>query len=156
MKKKVAILIILIFVSVLAGIIYFVTYGMNKPTSYVVDGTDFSAEVINGRELILSLPSNATTGYSWVIVDEPDNFTSDYNTYIEDGGGEGRVGVGGNTQFRIVALSEGSGTMTFQYKRNWEGGEIEGTYELSLEIIKSNKDYLQIEAISFIRQEDKQ
>ncbi|MCD8249081.1 MAG: hypothetical protein LUC60_04415, partial [Lachnospiraceae bacterium] len=60
MKKKV-ILMIGVLVVVLVGAICLTKTGFEKTTSYMVEGEDFSAQV-HGGELILDLPSNATTG----------------------------------------------------------------------------------------------
>ncbi|MCC8127484.1 MAG: protease inhibitor I42 family protein [Clostridiales bacterium] len=110
----------------------------------IFEGENFSATVTGGK-MILDLASNATTGYTWVITKEPDQFASDYDVYVEPDKTDGMVGTGGITEFHIIALREGSGTMVFQYKRNWEGGEIAGTYELTLEISSD----LQIRNVSF-------
>ncbi|MCC8163180.1 MAG: protease inhibitor I42 family protein [Lachnospiraceae bacterium] len=98
------------------------------------------------------LPSNATTGYTWVIVEESDIFASDYDTYSESDSGE-QLGRGGTTEFHIIALDEGSGTMVFQYRRNWEGGEVAGTYELELDISRQKGMQLQIDSVSFERRD---
>ncbi len=109
-----------------------------------IEGDNFSAQII-GDELILDLKSNATTGHTWVITKEPEQFTSDYDVYVEPENTNGMVGAGGITEFHIIALQEGTGTMVFQYRRNWEGGEIAGTYALTLEITND----LQITNASF-------
>lgn len=121
----------------------------DETTSYTIEGEDVSAQVVDGGSLILDLPSNATTGYTWVIVEEPDNFASDYNVYIEPDKDGQVVGKGGIAEFHIIALDEGVGTMLFQYRRNWDGGEIAGTYELTLDISRENKTYLRINSVSF-------
>ncbi|MCD8097743.1 MAG: protease inhibitor I42 family protein [Lachnospiraceae bacterium] len=150
MKKK-GILVIAVLAAVLAAVICLTKTGSEDTTSYTVEGDDFSAQV-NGGELILELPSNATTGYTWVIVEEADIFASDYNSYNESEGGE-QLGSGGTTQFHIIALDEGSGTMVFQYRRNWEGGEVAGTYELTLDISRQKGTQLQIDSVSFERRD---
>ncbi|MCD8363762.1 MAG: protease inhibitor I42 family protein [Lachnospiraceae bacterium] len=150
MKKKV-ILMTCVLAVVFVGAICLAKTGSGETASYTVEGDDFSAQVSGGK-LILELPSNATTGYSWVIVEEPDIFTSDYDSYNESEGGE-QLGSGGTTQFHIIALDEGSGTMVFQYRRNWEGGEVAGTYELTLDISRQRKTQLQIDSVSFERRD---
>ncbi|MCD8197688.1 MAG: protease inhibitor I42 family protein [Lachnospiraceae bacterium] len=85
-------------------------------------------------------------------MEEPDIFASDYDTYSESEGGE-QLGSGGTTEFHIIALNEGSGTMVFQYRRNWEGGEIAGTYELTLDISRQRETQLQIDSVSFERRD---
>lgn len=148
--KKLAVgLGILVFLLAIVAIIFLINYHPRSHVSFVVDGTNFSAEVIDGGEMILTVPSNPTTGYSWVITKRANNFASDYNNYYSDDNSEGLVGVGGNTEFHIVALKEGEDTMTFQYKQDWEGGSVDSTYDLTLNISRQHKKYLQIEDVVF-------
>lgn len=148
MTKKIIIGVAILLLVAIA-LICWMLYSSDKPTSYVIDGENFSAEVKNGSELMLNLPSNATTGYSWVIIQEPDIFKSDYNTYIAPDNKEDLVGIGGGTEFHITALDSGVGTMVFQYKQDWVGGEIAETYELNLEISKHQNTY-QIDTVTFV------
>lgn len=148
--KKLAIgLGILVLLLAVVTVIFLINYHPRSRVSFTVDGTDFTAEVIDGGEMILTLPSNPTTGYSWVITKKASNFASDYNNYIPDENPEGLVGVGGNTEFHIMALKEGKDTMTLQYKQDWDGGEVDSTYALTLDISKQYKKYLQIEDVVF-------
>lgn len=149
-EKKLAIgLGILVFLLAIAMIVLLINYHPRSRVSFVVDGTNFSAEVIDGDELILTVPSNPTTGYTWVITEKASTFASDYNNYVPDENTEGLVGTGGQTEFHIMALKEGQDTMTLQYKQDWEGGNVDSTYELTLDISKQNKKYLQIEDVKF-------
>ncbi len=150
MKKKV-IFVIAVLAVVFVGAICLTKTGSGETASYTVEGDDFSAQV-NGGELILDLPSNATPGNSWVIVEEADIFASDYDTYSESEGGD-QLGSGGTTEFHIIALNDGSGTMVFQYRRNWEGGDVAGTYELTLDISRQKETQLQIDSVSFERRD---
>ncbi|MCD8121449.1 MAG: protease inhibitor I42 family protein [Clostridiales bacterium] len=114
----------------------------------VVYGEKFYAQIFDEGSLVLDLDANATTGYTWVITEETDIFASDYNTYVEPDNTSRRVGAGGIAEFHIIALKEGTGTMVFQYKRPWEGGEVAGTYALTLTISR-NQSVLQINSVSF-------
>ncbi len=114
----------------------------------VVSGEKFSAQIFDEGTLILDLDANATTGYTWVITEETDIFASDYDMYVEPDNTSQGVGAGGIAEFHIIALKEGTGTMLFQYKRPWEGGEVAGTYALTLTISR-NQSVLQIDSVSF-------
>ena len=120
-----------------------------QPRSYTVDGEGYSAQVVNGNELILDLDANPTTGYSWVITSAPEQFASDYDNYVQDEAEEDMTGVGGTQEYHIVALNDGTGTMTLEYKQDWDGGESDGTYELKLEISRHKKTQLQIDSVTF-------
>ena len=80
-------------------------------------------------------------------------FATDFNQFIADTGEEVLAGAGGSTQFHIVALKEGTGTMTMQYKQDWEGGQVEGTYELTLTVSRHHSKYLQIDTVKFSKVE---
>lgn len=120
-----------------------------QPRSYTVDGEGYSAQVVNGNELILDLDANPTTGYSWVITSVPEQFASDYDNYVQDEAEEDMTGVGGTQEYHIVALNDGTGTMTLEYKQDWDDGESDGTYELKLEISRHKKTQLQIDSVTF-------
>ena len=120
-----------------------------QPQSYTVDGEGYSAQVVNGSELILDLDANPTTGYSWVITSVPEQFASDYDNYVQDEVEEDMTGVGGTQEYHIVALNDGTGIMTLEYKQDWDGGESDSTYELKLEISRHKKTQLQIDSVTF-------
>ena len=73
--------------------------------------------------------------------------------FIAENGEEVLAGAGGITQFHIAALKEGVGTMTLQYKQDWEGGEVDGTYDLTLTVSLHHKKYLQIDSVKFVKVE---
>lgn len=74
-----------------------------------------------GGTAVLSLPANATTGYSWhaevsdgaVLALVSRQYTADADT--------GAVGTGGTAQFVFRALKAGQATVTLRYYRDWEG-----------------------------------
>ena len=148
MKKKVMI-IAAVIVIVGAAVLAVGRTQSWQPRSYTVDGEGYSAQVVNGNELILDLDANPTTGYSWVITSVPEQFASDYDNYVQDEAEEDMTGVGGTQEYHIVALNDGTGTMTLEYKQDWDGGESDGTYELKLEISRHKKTQLQIDSVTF-------
>lgn len=148
MKKKVMIMAVTIVV-VGAAVLAVGRSQSWQPESYTVEGEGYSAQVVNGSELILDLDANPTTGYSWSITSMPEQFTSDYNMYVQDEAEEGMTGVGGKQEYHILTLDDGTGTMTFEYEQEWDGGESGGTYELKLEISRHKKTQLQIDSVTF-------
>jgi inhibitor of cysteine peptidase len=75
----------------------------------------------NGQHLILTLPSNPTTGYRWAIQDSaggvlraisPEVYTNPENT--------GLVGSGGQSTWRFQAFAAGNGRLRLTYQQPWE------------------------------------
>ncbi len=122
MKKKVMIIAAAIII-VGAAVLAVGRTQSWQPKSYTIEGDGYSAQVVNGNELILDLDANPTTGYSWVITSVPEQFASDYDNYVQDEADEDMTGVGGTQEYHIVALNDGTGTMTPEYKQDWDGGE---------------------------------
>lgn len=148
MKKKV--MIIAAAIVIVGAVVLTVTKTQSwQPRSYTVDGEGYSAQVVNGNELILDLDANPTTGYSWVITSVPEQFSSDYDNYIQDEAEEGMTGVGGTQEYHIIALNDGTGIMTLEYKQDWDGGESDSIYELKLKISRHKKTQLQIDSVTF-------
>ena len=152
-KKKLLIgLSVLVVLLAIAVVVLAVTYRGYVGESFVSDGENWSAEV-NGGEMTLDLPSNPSTGYSWVVTEKTKVFATDSNQFIAETGEEVLAGAGGITQFHIAALKEGVGTMTLQYKQDWEGGQVDGTYDLTLTVSRHHKKYLQIDSVKFVKVE---
>lgn len=75
----------------------------------------------NGQHLILTLPSNPTTGYRWAIQDSaggvlraisPEVYTNPENS--------GLVGSGGQSTWRFQAFAAGNGRLRLTYQQPWE------------------------------------
>ena len=148
MKKKV--MIIAAAIVIVGAVVLTVAKTQSwQPRSYTVDGEGYSVQVVNGNELLLDLDTNPTTGYSWAITSAPEQFASDYDNYIQDEAEEGMTGVGGTQEYHIIALNDGTGIMTLEYKQDWDGGESDGTYELKLKISRHKKTQLQIDSVTF-------
>ena len=138
MKKKRTIITVLLVIvaAIVAAIVYNRPY---KPTSFVVDGDIFSATIENGNTMLLNL-ENDSKHIEWSITQMPENFTSDYNTVIEN-----------DTEFHIITLDDGEGVMKFQCVL--DNGTTE-QYELTLSISRHKKTYLQIDSVSFVEATD--
>lgn len=151
-KKLLTGLSVLVFLLAIAVIVLAVTNRGYVGENFTADGEGWSAEV-TGDEMTLDLPSNPSTGYSWVVTEKTKVFATDSNQFIAETGEEVLAGAGGVTQFHIAALKEGVGTMTLQYKQDWEGGQVDGTYDLTLTVSRHHKKYLQIDSVKFVKAE---
>lgn len=151
-KKLLTGLSVLVFLLAVAVIVLAVTNRGYSGESFALDGEGWSANV-TGDEMTLDLPSNPSTGYSWVVTEKTKVFATDSNQFIAETGEEVLAGAGGITQFHIAALKEGVGTMTLQYKQDWEGGQVDGTYDLTLTVSRHHKKYLQIDSVRFVKAE---
>ena len=74
----------------------------NQQTSFVVDGNNWSGEVVNGGSLLLEL-NNDDNRKEWSITLKPEIFVSDYHNI-----------AGTISEFHIIALNDGKGEMVFQ------------------------------------------
>lgn len=74
-----------------------------------------------GHSLVVTLPANPTTGYSWAV-------RSSTAAVLRANGEEyvasapERVGSGGTQRLTFVAASVGRTSLTFEYRRPWEAG----------------------------------
>jgi inhibitor of cysteine peptidase len=86
----------------------------------VIDGGDIGTEITVGvgEEFELRLESNATTGYAWQVVEQPDAIalvSSDYEAPDTS-----LVGAGGMEVFVFEGVAEGSGELRLEYVRSFD------------------------------------
>lgn len=97
----------------------------SHPDIVTIDGADTRScaplVLDRGQTLILSLPSNPTTGYRWVVTDDaapqleslgPEVYS---NPKVET-----LIGADGQSTWRFKAATEGDATLRLAYKRPWE------------------------------------
>ena len=95
-------------------------------------------EVGLGSEFSVNLCSNASTGFQWMENAEimhPDfmeQVSHEYGAPSENGAPP-PPGTPGNQRWVFKALKEGSNTLSFEYSRDWEGGE-KGAWTFVLEV----------------------
>ena len=74
-----------------------------------------------GQQLILSLPSNPTTGFRWVLRDGASGVLQSLGPEVysnpEDAG---LVGAAGQSTWRFQAREAGEGRLLLTYQRPWE------------------------------------
>jgi len=83
-----------------------------------------TAEVGLGETLVVALPSNPSTGFSWsVTAPEPGNVELlGEPTYIPPGSTSPVVGAAGTQVFTFRPLKAGTDTLTMGYARSFEPG----------------------------------
>lgn len=94
---------------------------------------DAVVQVGAGQAIILSLPSNATTGFEWSITSKDAPFGEPTVSDVIEGDG---MGAGGRTQFTWVdtkTVSPGRYTISLEYKRSWEPAAAD-TFSFVVEI----------------------
>lgn len=133
MKKKVSV-ILAIAVMIIVAVAAIVTNQPYKPTTFAVEGENYSAMCDDGGSLIFDL-NHDNNSKEWSITQTPECYASDYEVETET-----------VSEFHIIALSEGEGIMKFQCVN--EDGTTEN-YELTLSISRHRKTHLQIEFVSF-------
>jgi len=87
-----------------------------------------------GDIVTLTLASNPTTGYSWLVMEIDDT------VLVQDGdpeykpspGSEGLVGAGGTETFRFKAVSAGATSLNLGYMRPWESVQPIETFKVQV------------------------
>jgi len=101
-------------------------------TDYTADENVTSLNVTVNKTILVELPENPTTGYTWNIT-LTNGLELLNDTYIPDKTAEGMVGVGGIHEWIIKTIATGDQSFNGIYKQAWEpvtGNE--STYTLNL------------------------
>lgn len=87
-----------------------------------------------GSNFTLSLPANATTGFSWKVVEPLDPHLNLVEQTYETEPGEPMPGRGGTAKLVFQAVTSGVATLTLVYVRPWEQGpaEITRSWEVTI------------------------
>ncbi len=78
------------------------------------------ADLTIGSALIVKLPANPSTGYSWAVVGEPSPLKLQKSAFHHGTGKSNAVGASGTSVFHFSASSAGMATLTMVYRRSWE------------------------------------
>jgi inhibitor of cysteine peptidase len=70
--------------------------------------------------LMVTLPSNPSTGYAWTVVGDPSPLKLQKASFRKGKSKAGAVGASGTAVFRLNASSAGMATLTLVYRRSWE------------------------------------
>ena len=97
---------------------------VHEPPRKAVTVTDKDKAVIlaKGDTLVVKLPANLTTGFSWIVVTKANTTLrmSGQPEYSANNRHPTLVGAGGTQTFRFIATRPDSIALTFHYKRSWE------------------------------------
>ncbi|WP_157535387.1 protease inhibitor I42 family protein [Nocardia inohanensis] len=80
--------------------------------------------LVPGQGLIITLPSNPTTGFQWGLAELDQGIVKQNGSpeYRQDPSPEGMVGVGGQAIWNFAAAGPGATRLTLEYRRPWEQG----------------------------------
>ena len=86
-----------------------------------------------GDSLVVTLDSNATTGFSWSIAGISDEDVIDDVSNEYQASDSGLMGAGGQEIWTFEAAEKGTSTIEMQYIRPWEPGvEPAGTFNVTV------------------------
>ena len=97
-----------------------------------------NVKVAVGGTVVLTLKSNATTGFSWEKTDKVDRdiLKLERNDYLENNHPAGMVGVGGRTVIVYRALKPGKAKIDLTYMQPWEpDSEYNTNYTITVEVV---------------------
>lgn len=105
------------------------------PELRVTEGFDGrSVQLLPGQALLLTLPSNPTTGYGWELAaPDPAVLRPDGTPELLPGGGG--VGAAGTTLFRFQAVGAGSTSLRLVYRRGFEPASIPPLKRFTLQVL---------------------
>lgn len=90
-------------------------------TVTVEEQSDCPMQLRTGQHLILSLPSNPTTGYRWAIQDSAAGVVRSLGPEVYKSADDGQLlGSGGHSTWRFEAFAAGNGRLRLTYQQPWE------------------------------------
>ena len=103
---------------------------VNVDSSYSSKQVELSV----GQSLVVTLDSNATTGYSWSLIQNSDDtvLSNTGNEYIAPQTTPPLVGAGGKEEWTFKALKKGTSTISMGYSRPWENAPPAETFDLTV------------------------
>jgi inhibitor of cysteine peptidase len=116
-----------LWVALILGTVTLFLAACNRQPPDTQVGPEMSGQAVQmqvGQDLLVSLPSNPSTGYAWQVE------TIDPTVLQQVGGGEyqsltstPRPGAGGIESFRFKAVGPGQAPLRLVYRRSFEEGE---------------------------------
>lgn len=89
-----------------------------EPVLVIHADKESAHNVFPGEKIEIVLPSNPTTGYSWIVTEKTG--LNVVQNYEQASGIENLVGAGGHDIFEITSDKAGTYQFTAEYKRPWE------------------------------------
>ena len=92
-----------------------------KHTITLEEQSDCPAQLQVGQHLIVSLPSNPTTGYRWAIQDSAGGVLRSLGPEVYKSASNGELlGSGGQSTWHFQAFEAGNGRLRLTYQQPWE------------------------------------
>ena len=84
-----------------------------------------TVELAYPGSIVLSLPSNATTGFSWAnaTISDTTIMSQFEHNYVPPQSSTAIVGVAGKEVWTFKRLKAGKCLITLEYSQRWEGGQ---------------------------------
>jgi inhibitor of cysteine peptidase len=109
------------FLVVAVAVVLLLVAGCAKPEPMALGEKDAGrvVEIGAGQQFTVRLPSNATTGFRWVVADAGP-VTQVGESVYKAPQDSGVVGAGGTEVFTFKTDASGSGELQLEYRRPWE------------------------------------
>jgi inhibitor of cysteine peptidase len=143
-RRKIIIVLVAFLGIILVGLgIHF------KPSSpNLTEIGDYNV-TIKKKTFEIDLASNSSTGYSWVTSDvDTDAVTLDSITYHTYPSKSDVVGSGGYSQLTGKVRKAGKQTFNLTYCQDWDGGEKEMTYQVTISSTKNKINKIKLTKVS--------
>ena len=101
---------------------------LNVDSSYSGKQVELSV----GQSLVVTLESNATTGYSWALVQNSDESVLNETGHEYIAPQTTLIGAGGKEEWTFKALKKGTSTISMGYSRPWESTPPVETFDLTV------------------------
>ncbi len=117
-----------------AGFLVVALGGCSTSESLTLDSNGERVTLASGDTIEVTLEGNATTGFSWELVDyDPMVVTTEGEAVYESEDTE-LVGVGGAWTWTLVAQEPGECVVQFVYRRSWEDEQPEATFSFTANV----------------------
>jgi inhibitor of cysteine peptidase len=108
--------------------------GGEGATTLTAADSGTTIDVPAGREIVVELESNPSTGYTWQLQKGLDTAVVEQvsQRYEQDEGTENMVGAGGTDTWTFRAVGPGKTTIALDYLRTFEEGSTTSTFTITV------------------------
>jgi predicted secreted protein len=124
MKKFLGLILVLFSFAACTGV----------PSEITLTASD-SGKTINvspNQMIALTLDSNATTGFKWNLVAEPDAKVLKFVSSVYNAPASGAIGAGGTETWKFQAVGAGTTTFKLAYFRPFDPKQVAGEFILNV------------------------
>lgn len=114
-------------------------FPVEMPVTASLGDSGGTASLIPYQPLVVRLPANPSTGYSWRYVVAGDDVLRLETINGEAPAPNGMVGVAGEEVWSFRAQGAGRAVLTYVYERSWEKNAPPAqTFKLTVEVVPAN------------------